>query len=105
MPTLSARFSSPSTLRSIRPDLLLAWLRPSTGYLEDRGFRLPEVNSHLTPTLSPKGGEGEGNGAVAHCDDIHAECKGGLRRASVRDFQSFRVTGKCPHFLNKIVGP
>ena len=51
--------------------------------------------------LSPKGGEGEtktvalvveGNGAVARRGDIHAERKGGLRRASVRDFHSFRVT-------------
>jgi integrase len=32
------------------------------------------------------------DGAVAHCGDIHAERKGGLRRASVRDFHSFRVT-------------
>jgi len=35
---------------------------------------------------------GAGNGAVAHRGDIHAERKGGLRRASVRDFHSFRVT-------------
>jgi integrase len=35
---------------------------------------------------------GAGNGAVAHRGDIHAEGKGGLRRASVRDFHSFRVT-------------
>ena len=34
----------------------------------------------------------EGDGAVAHRGDIHAERKGGLRRASVRDFHSFRVT-------------
>ena len=34
----------------------------------------------------------EGNGAVAHRGDIHAERKDGLRRASVRDFHSFRVT-------------
>ena len=34
----------------------------------------------------------EGNGAVAHRGDIHAERRGGLRRASVRDFHSFRVT-------------
>ena len=70
MPILSAKFSSPWTLRSIRTDLLLAWLRPSAGYLEDRGLKLPEVKngegrmenerSHLTPTLSPKGGEGDG---------------------------------------------
>ncbi|MHB8523072.1 MAG: tyrosine-type recombinase/integrase [Limisphaerales bacterium] len=33
-----------------------------------------------------------GNGAVAHRGDIHATRKGGLRRASVRDFHSFRVT-------------
>jgi len=32
------------------------------------------------------------NGAAAHRGDIHAERKGGLRRASVRDFHSFRVT-------------
>ena len=32
------------------------------------------------------------DGAVAHRGDIHAERKGGLRRASVRDFHSFRVT-------------
>jgi hypothetical protein len=64
MPTLNARFSSPSTLRSIRPDLLMAWLRPSAGYLEDRGFKLPECGvangkGHLTLALSPRGGEGE----------------------------------------------
>jgi hypothetical protein len=35
---------------------------------------------------------GNANGTVAHRDDIHAERKGGLRRASVRDFHSFRVT-------------
>src|SRR5205085_5144365 len=35
---------------------------------------------------------GNGSGAVAHRGDIHAERKGGLRRASVRDFHSFRVT-------------
>jgi len=29
---------------------------------------------------------------VAHCGDIHAKRKGGLRRATVRDFHSFRVT-------------
>ena len=47
-----------------------------------------------------KGAEGEcvavtvveDGGAVAHRGDIHAERKGGLRRASVRDFHSFRVT-------------
>ena len=58
MPTLSARFSSPSTLRSIRPDLLVEWLRPSAGYLEDRGFRLPEMKSHLTPAAGMQNGEG-----------------------------------------------
>jgi integrase len=46
---------------------------------------------------SPQSGEGERNGdvvalTVAHRGDIHAERKGGLRRASVRDFHSFRVT-------------
>ena len=29
---------------------------------------------------------------MAHRGDIHAESKGGLRRTSVRDFHSFRVT-------------
>ena len=69
MPTLSARFSSPSTPRSIRPDLLVDWLRPYEGYLEDRGLKLPGMqngegrreneNGHLTPALSTRGGEGE----------------------------------------------
>jgi integrase len=35
---------------------------------------------------------GDGSNAVAHRGDVHAERKGGLRRASVRDFHSFRVT-------------
>src|SRR5437016_5917304 len=67
MPILSARFSSPSTLRSIRPDLLVEWLRPSAGYLEDRGFRLPEAGRQngegtmksTSPRPSPQSGEGE----------------------------------------------
>ncbi len=76
---------------------------------EENGEGKSEVGSqksgdHLTPALSPKGGEGvvvtaalvpvngNGNGAVAHRGDIHAERKVGLRRASVRDFHSFRVT-------------
>ena len=36
-------------------------------------------------------GDGQGNGAVRR-GEIHAERNGGLRRASVRDFHSFRVT-------------
>jgi integrase len=34
----------------------------------------------------------EDNGVMAHRGNIYAEHKGGLRRASVRDFHSFRVT-------------
>ena len=34
----------------------------------------------------------ERDSAVAHRGEIHAERKGGLRQASVRDFHSFRVT-------------
>ena len=36
------RFSNPETLRKIRRDLLLAWLRPSAAYLAARGVVLPE---------------------------------------------------------------
>jgi hypothetical protein len=36
--------------------------------------------------------DGSDTGPVAHRGDIHAERNGGLRRASVRDFHSFRVT-------------
>ena len=57
MPTLNARFSSPSTLRSIRPDLLVEWLRPSAGYLEDRGLKLPEVRSPMSEVRGQASGE------------------------------------------------
>ena len=56
MPTLSAKFLNPWTLRSIRRDLLLAWLRPSAGYLESRGLVLPtEIKNgdHLTQPSPP----------------------------------------------------
>ena len=76
---------------------------------EGRGQKA-EVKGHLTQTPHPQplsrptgegsvelslaSGEGgqNGAGAVAHRGEIHAERKGGLRRASVRDFHSFRVT-------------
>jgi len=43
---------------------------------------------------SPQSGEGEEDGAAVHRGEIHAERKKGegVRRASVRDFHSFRVT-------------
>jgi hypothetical protein len=52
-------FLNPSTLRSMRPDLLVAWLAPAANYVAKRGIVLPKckVGNHLTPTLSP-GGEG-----------------------------------------------
>ena len=55
MPTLSAKFLNRSTLRSIRPDLLLAWLRPSADYLESRGLRLPDALD-LDPSTNWIGG-------------------------------------------------
>ena len=43
MPILNSRtFLNPSTLRSIRPDLLIAWLTPAAEYLAKRGIALPE---------------------------------------------------------------
>jgi integrase len=44
--------------------------------------------------ISPQGKEGQQDGAVIHRGEIHAERKKGegVRRASVRDFHSFRVT-------------
>lgn len=46
MPNLNARrFSDPETLSRIRPDSLLAWLRPVRDYFERRGVALPaELN-------------------------------------------------------------
>ncbi len=58
------RFSNPETLRKIRRDLLLAWLRPSAAYLATRGVVLPECAMQRkqglrSPALSSSGGEGE----------------------------------------------
>jgi hypothetical protein len=41
-----AKFSTPQTLKEIRRDLLLAWLRPFSGYLQNRGLFLPASESN-----------------------------------------------------------
>jgi len=48
----------------------------------------------ISRSPSPQSGEGGHDGAVVHRGEIHAERKKGegVRRASVRDFHSFRVT-------------
>src|SRR5437660_8580971 len=46
MPNFTPRkFSNPETLSKIRPDLLLAWLRPMQAYLDQRGLALPPPDS------------------------------------------------------------
>ena len=62
------------------------------------GFRDEEVESAELRVESENGASAvvetmaERDSAVAHRGEIHAERKGGLRQASVRDFHSFRVT-------------
>ena len=46
MPNLNPKnFSNPETLRKIRTDLLLAWLKPAAGYLEKNGVLLPKTDA------------------------------------------------------------
>lgn len=56
------------------------------------GFKDEESNGNEEAAAKLNRSGETGNDAVVHRGDVHAERKGGLRRASVRDFHSFRVT-------------
>src|SRR5882672_2387217 len=53
MPILNSKtFLNPSTLRSIRPDLLIAWLSPAAEYLSGRGVKLPETTDQKSGSVT-----------------------------------------------------
>ncbi len=67
----------------------------AAGFMDETSVAEPVteggVNGKGTELLPRNGGD-KVDGAVKHRGAIHAERAGGLRRASVRDFHSFRVT-------------
>lgn len=79
----------------VRKVLALAGFKDSESDCESESEKdnaeKPAIGKLVRVTSESEIEGGKGNGAV-HRGEIHAERNGGLRRASVRDFHSFRVT-------------